>query len=76
MSSEDRESRPDEGTLPAVRGVPRGADPLLRVLEEAPLEDEEISPEEEAAVQEAYDELAAGAPTVSLEEIKREFGLN
>ena len=40
-----------------------------------PLEDEEISPEEEAAVQEARDELAAGAEPISHEEIKREFGI-
>ena len=50
-------------------------DPLTRRLEDAPLEDEEIPPEEEAAVQEARDELAAGVPLISHEEIKREFGL-
>ena len=50
-------------------------DPLNRRLDDAPLEDEEISPEEEAAVQEARDELAAGAELVSHEEIKREFGI-
>lgn len=50
-------------------------DPLNRRLDEAPLEDEEISPEEEAAVQEARDELVAGAGLVSHEEIKREFGI-
>jgi hypothetical protein len=50
-------------------------DSVVRLLDDAPLEDEEISPEEEAAVQEARDELAAGAPTISHEEIKREFGI-
>lgn len=44
-------------------------------LDSLPIEDEEISPEEEAAVQEARDELAAGAPTISHEEIKREFDI-
>ena len=53
----------------------RADDPLIRRLDEVPLEDEEISPEEEAAVQEARDELAAGAPLISHEEIKREFGI-
>jgi hypothetical protein len=48
-------------------------DPVVRLLEDAPPEDEEISEEEEAAVQEARDELAAGAQTISHEEIKREF---
>jgi hypothetical protein len=50
-------------------------DPLSRLLDDAPLEDEEISPEEEAAVQEARDELAAGAELISNEEIKRESGI-
>ena len=50
-------------------------DSLNRRLDDAPLEDEEISPEEEAAVQEARDELAAGADLISHEDIKREFGL-
>lgn len=50
-------------------------DPLIRRLEEAPAEDEEISAEEEAAVQEALEELVKGAPLMSLDEIKREFGI-
>lgn len=50
-------------------------DPLSRRLDDAPLDDEEISPEEKAAVQEARDELAAGAELGSHEEIKREFGI-
>jgi hypothetical protein len=50
-------------------------DPMNRRLEDAPLEDEHISPEEEAAVQEAREELDAGAELISHEEIKREFGI-
>jgi len=50
-------------------------DPLARRLDRAPTEDEEISPEEEAAVREARDEVASGAPLISHEEIKREFGI-
>jgi len=50
-------------------------DPLNRRLDDAPLEDEDISPEEDAAVQEAREELAAGAELISHEEIKREFGV-
>ncbi|MGH2984303.1 MAG: hypothetical protein ACRDK5_08625 [Solirubrobacterales bacterium] len=53
----------------------RQEDPLMRRLDNAPIEDEEISAEEEAAVQEARDELASGAPTLSHEQIKREFGI-
>jgi len=54
--------------------VSRGKDPVLHLLENAPEEDEEISAEEEAAVQEARDELAAGAPTIPLEQVMRELG--
>jgi hypothetical protein len=50
-------------------------DPLSRRLDDAPLDDEEISPEEQAAVQKAHDELAAGAEPISHEEIEREFGI-
>jgi len=53
----------------------RSDDPLIRCLEEAPPEDEEISVEEEAAVQEALDEIAKGVPPVSLDEVKRELGI-
>jgi hypothetical protein len=59
----------------ALRAVEREVDPVSRRFEDAPLEDEEISAEEEAAVQEARDELAAGAATIPHDEIKREFGI-
>jgi hypothetical protein len=60
----------------ALRLLDARQDPLNRRLDDAPLEDEEIvSPEEETAVREARDELAAGAELISHEEIKREFGL-
>lgn len=47
-------------------------DPVLRRLDNAPLEDEEISAEEEAAVAEGRADIAAGR-TVSLDEAMREF---
>jgi hypothetical protein len=59
----------------ALRAVERDSDPVIRRFDDAPLEDEEISPEEEAAVQEARDELAAGATTIPLDEVKRKHGL-
>ncbi len=62
--------------LEALRAVESDDDPVIHRLEDVPLEDEEISAEEEAAVQEVRDELAAGVPTISHEEIKREFGLD
>lgn len=48
----------------------RHQDPLVRRLDVAPLEDEEISAEEEAAVQEAREEIAAGAPLIPLEQVR------
>jgi len=52
----------------------RRGDDVARWLDALPEEDEEISEQEESAVQEARDEIAAGAPLISLEEIKRELG--
>jgi hypothetical protein len=54
--------------------VQQQEDPLLRTLANAPLEDEEITPEEEAAVQEARDEIAAGTPLIPLDQVMRELG--
>jgi hypothetical protein len=66
---------PESEIEPVVEFIAsRGGDPLLRLLENAPEEDEEISTEEDAAVQEARDEIAAGVPLVPFDEIKREFG--
>lgn len=48
---------------------------MVRCLEDAIPEDEEISAEEEAAVREARKELAAGALLMAQAEIKREFGI-
>jgi hypothetical protein len=49
-------------------------DGFVRWLDSRPIEDEEISAEEAAAIAEAHAELAAGEPTVSLEAFKRELG--
>ncbi len=48
------------------------ADPLVVAFRDAPLDDEPVTPEEEAAIAEAQADLAAGR-TVSLEEAMREF---
>jgi hypothetical protein len=42
-------------------------------LDSVPEEDEEISEDENSAVQEARDEIVAGAPLIAADEIKREF---
>ncbi len=46
-------------------------DPLLRFLDAAPLEDEPVSADEEAAVAEAEADHVAGIPRVSFDEVKR-----
>jgi hypothetical protein len=51
-------------------------DPVARLLERAPEEDEDISAEEEEAVREAREELAAGAQPIPLAEIKRKYALD
>jgi hypothetical protein len=69
------EELPESDMEPVVEFLAsRGRDPVLQLLENAPEEDEEISAEEEAAVREARDELAAGAPTIPLEQVMRELG--
>jgi thioesterase domain-containing protein len=62
-----------EERVPAALEALRQLDPVVRRFEDAPLEDEEISAEEEAAVQEARDDLAAGVATIPLAEIKRKY---
>lgn len=59
----------------ALRLLDQRSDPLSDRLDHAPVEDEEISSEEEAAVQEARDDLAASGALISHEEIKRELGI-
>ena len=49
-------------------------DPMMRKLVEAPYDDEPLTEEDEAALAEAYEDLAAGR-VVTMEEVKREFGL-
>lgn len=61
---------------PVVEGIAsEGGDGFARWLDSRPVDDEEISPEEIAAIDEAHAELAAGAPTVSHDEFRRELGL-
>ena len=47
-------------------------DALTVFLDQAPLDDEPVTEEEERAVQEARDEIARGK-TISLEQLKREL---
>lgn len=49
-------------------------DPLLRKLMNAPWDDEPVTPEEEEAVQEAYEDIDAGR-VQTLEEVEKELRL-
>jgi hypothetical protein len=49
-------------------------DPLLRAIANAPEDDEPWTDEDEAAVQESRDEIAAGVPLIPLEQVMRELG--
>jgi hypothetical protein len=52
----------------------RRNDPMIVALRDAQEEDEEITAEEEASVQEAREEIAAGVPTIPLEQVMQELG--
>lgn len=52
----------------------RKADPVAWALDNAPLDDEPVTPEDEAAIAEAEADIAAGRLT-SAEEMRAEFGL-
>jgi hypothetical protein len=67
---------PDSELEPVVEFIAsRGGDSFARWLDSRPVEDEEISADEIAAIDAAHAGLAAGEPTVSHEEMKRELGL-
>ena len=51
----------------------RGSDSLTRLLDSAPEDDEPTTPEEDALVQEALDEIARGEKMLSLEELRAEL---
>ena len=55
-----------------LRLLDRRTDPLTVLLDNAPLDDEPVTEEEEAAVQIAREEIARGE-TISLDEIRAEF---
>lgn len=67
-----------EGELPAVERflTARGAsdDPFLRALANAPVDDEPLTPEDEAAIQEGLDAIARG-DVVTQSEVRRALGL-
>jgi len=56
----------------ALRLLDELKDPLIELLDNAPIDDEPVTPEEEAAIQVALDEAARGE-TISLDELRAEL---
>ena len=48
-------------------------DPLVRFLDAAPIDDEPITAEDEKALADVEGDRAAGAPTISFDDIKRKY---
>jgi hypothetical protein len=72
------EELPDEEVHAALRFVSYlrvQQDPLLAALAAAPLDDEEVTEEDRAALREAEADLAAGR-TVSTEQLRRRLAVN
>lgn len=55
-----------------LRLLDRRSDPLMKFLDEAPLDDEPVTAEEEALVQQAREEIARGE-TIRLDELRAEL---
>jgi hypothetical protein len=51
----------------------RRQDPVVRMLEDAPEDDEPFTDEDRAALDEAYAELDGGAPTMPVDEFRRRY---
>lgn len=66
------ETLTEEEAAETLQLLDRGSDPLTLLLDNAPMDDEPVTEEEEAAVQVARDEIARGE-TISLEEVRAEF---
>ena len=58
-----------------LRLLDQRTDSLTRLLDNAPPDDEPVTPEEEALVQEARDEIARGERLISLDELRAELEL-
>ncbi|HEX5101467.1 MAG TPA: hypothetical protein VFV94_18270 [Polyangiaceae bacterium] len=59
-------------TGPSTRPAPEQP-PALKALEQAPIDDEPVTEEEESAVEEARAELRAGVATIPHDEVKRRW---
>lgn len=66
------ETLTEEEAAETLRLLDHRTDPLTALLDNAPIDDEPTTPEEEAAVQEALDAAARGE-TISLDELRAEL---
>jgi hypothetical protein len=66
------ETLTEEEAAETLRQLDQRADPLTVLLDNAPVDDEPTTPEEEAAVQEALSAAARGE-TISLNELRAEL---
>ena len=65
------EQMSDEEAAATLRRIDaQRTDPFLRFLDAAPIDDEPVSPDEEAALAEVEADRAAGVPTIPFDEIK------
>jgi hypothetical protein len=62
-------ARKRAATLSLIDALAR--DPFLRFLHDAPVDDEPVTAEEEAAIAEVERDRAAGVPTIPFDEVKR-----
>lgn len=60
-----------EATLRRI--VAQRADPFLSFLDVAPIDDEPVSSDEQAALAEVGDDRAAGVPRMSFDDIKHKY---
>jgi len=49
------------------------SDPLVRFLDQAPVDDEPVTAEEEAAMAEVEADRAASVPTIPFDDVKRKY---
>ena len=69
------EALTEEQAAETLRLLDQRSDSLTRLLDNAPPDDEPSTPEEEALVQEARDEIARGETLISLDELRAELEL-
>jgi hypothetical protein len=62
----------EEEAAETLQLLDRRADPFIRMLDDAPLDDEPTTPEEEAEIELAREEFARGE-TISLAQLRAEF---